>query len=203
MEIAATIPQIFYDLIARVLPGFLFLLMLHFELSGIKVKFIQLTSKNSMAIVLIALVCVVLSYFMGRMLFAVKFYSVEERVKKEYKSKLDKNSISISEMYHRIRIKNATEGFCILKLRAEARMLETSRTGMIYIFIISLSLLLLSKLGLIPSSSQSLLVWGIKLCIPIIMAVAFGKCEWRAWRYYYVNTPVIYKILLETKVESK
>lgn len=205
MKISVTIPQIFYDLIARVVPGFLFLLMLNFELSGTGIEVIQLAaaSNNSMVILLNALVYAVLSYLMGWMLLAFTFFSFEKGVRKEHKSKLSANSPSMSEMYHSIRIENEAVGFRIVKLRAEARMLETSRTGMVYIFVISLGLLLLSRLGSFPLFSQPLWVWGIKLCIPIVLAVAFWKCERRAWNNYYGNIPKNYEILFETKVRKK
>lgn len=205
MKLSVTIPQMFYDLIARVVPGFLFLLMLNFELSGTGIVVIQLatSSSNSMAIILNALVYGVLSYLMGWVLLAFTFGSVEKRTREEHESKLNEDSLSMSEMYHGIRIKSEAVGFRIVKLRAEARMLETSRTGMVYIFVISLGLLLLSKLGLFPSFSQSPLAWGIKLCIPIILAVAFRKCERRTWNNYYGNIPKNYEILFETRVRSR
>jgi hypothetical protein len=205
MKISVTIPQIFYDLIARVVPGFLFLLMLNFELSGTGIEVIQLaaSSSSSMAILLNALVYAVLSYLMGWTLLAFTFCGVGNRVREEHESKLNENSPSMWEMYQSLRIKNEAVGFRIVKLRAEARMLETSRTGMVYIFIISLGLLLLSKLGLFPLFSQSPLAWGTKLCIPIVLAVAFRKCERRMWNNYYRNIPKNYEILFETKVTNK
>lgn len=204
MKLSVTIPQIFYDLIARVLPGFLFLLMLNFELYGTRVEIIQLasSSSNSMAVFLNALVYAILSYFMGWILLAFTFRSFEKRVRKEHESKLNENSPSMLEMYYSIRIKDEAVGFRIVKLRAEARMLETSRTGMVYVFVISLGLLLLSRLGLVPLFSQPYLVWGIKLCIPIVLAVAFWKCERRAWNNYYGNIPKSYEILFETRVRN-
>ena len=205
MKISVTIPQIFYDLIARVVPGFLFLLMLNFELSGTGIEVIQLaaSSNNSMALLLNALVYAVLSYLMGWILLAFTFWSVGNRIRDEHESRLSENSPSMWKMYHSLRIKDEAVGFRIVKLRAEARMLETSRTGMVYIFVISLGLLLLSKLGLFPSFSQSSLAWGAKLCISIILAVAFRRCERRMWKNYYRNIPENYEILFETKVRNK
>jgi len=133
MSISITIPQLFYDLIARVIPGFLFLLMLGFEFSGTKIKVIPSgVLNNSLAVIMLAIVCLVLSYLMGWVLLAFTFLSDEEKTKIHHE-RLEKRIVSIQEMYHRIRIKNEAVGFRILKLRAEARMLESSRTGMIFI----------------------------------------------------------------------
>jgi hypothetical protein len=199
MKISVTIPQVFYDLIARVLPGFLFLLMLSFEFSGAGIEVIQFSSSNSMAIVVNTLVCGVLSYVMGWVLLAFTFCSVEARVREEHESRLDEDAPSMSDMYYKIRIWNEAVGFRIVKLRAEARMLETSRTGMVYIFLISIGLLLLSRLGSLPLFNQPVLVWATKLCIPAILAVAFRKCERRVWNNYYGNIPKNYGILLATR----
>ena len=207
MKVAVTIPQIFYDLIARVVPGFLFLLALNFQLSATGVEVIQLptSSSNSIALVLYALVYGILSYLMGWVLLAFTFGSLRDRIKEKLKSELnlEEDSISISEMYQRVRIKDEAVGFRIVKLRAEARMLETSRTGMLYISAILLGLLAISKLALIPSPDWSRLTWGIRLCVPIVLAVAFRKLERRAWNNYFGNIIINYEILFETRVRKK
>ena len=59
MKLSVTIPQIFYDLIARVLPGFLFLFVLNLELSGPGVGVVAVfppSLDNSMVIVVNTLV---------------------------------------------------------------------------------------------------------------------------------------------------
>jgi hypothetical protein len=202
MKMSVTIPQIFYDLIARVIPGFLFLLLLNLELSGTGIEVIQLAPNNSMTIVLSALVYGILSYLMGWVLGAFTFGSTRDRVKENHESGLDpaKGSISASEMYHRVRIENEAVGFRLVKLRAEAIMLETSRAGIVYIFVISLGLLLLSRLGYYPSLNRSPLEWVTRLCILVVLAVAFRKRESRAWDNYFGRSIINYEILSGTRV---
>jgi 8-oxo-dGTP pyrophosphatase MutT (NUDIX family) len=205
MNISVTIPQIFYDLIARVIPGFLFLFMLNFILSGTKFEVsVSVSSDGSMAILTNAVVYVILSYLAGWMFRAATFGSVRDEVKKEHESKLtlQGNLPSMSKMYQKIRIENEAVGFRIVKLRAEARMLETSRTGMIYITLISLCLLL-GQLVLSTSLKQSPVIWGTKLCIPAVLAIAFRKCERRAWNNYFGNILANYEILFKTNVRNK
>jgi hypothetical protein len=196
---SVTIPQIFYDLIARVIPGFLFLLLLHLELSGTGFEVIQLatSSNNSMAMILSALVYGVLSYLMGWILGAFMFGSTSDKIEKKHKLVKD---LTISEMVHRIRIKNEVVGFRLVKLRAEAKMLETSRMGMVYVLVVSLGLLLLNGLGSLPSLTQSPLDWGIRIGIPLILAIAFRRRESRAWDNYFGRSIIHYEILFETKV---
>lgn len=205
MNISLTIPQMFYDLLARVLPGSLFLFMLNFEFAGTKLelsKLIPISTNNSMAIVLSILVFIVFSYFMGWILLAGTFLSLNKTVRERHESGLNKNSPSLSEMYQRIRIKDESVGFRIVKLRAEARMIETSRSGMFYIFIISFFLLLSSKASLFASINQSSLVWAIKLIVPLIIGIALWKSERRLWNNYYGNIPINYEILFETRVRN-
>jgi hypothetical protein len=204
MKLSVTIPQLFYDLIARMLPGFLFLFMLGFELSGTGTELIPqgVLSSNSIATILMAIVCGILFYLMGWVLRAFTFLSVGEKVKAKYESKA-KNAISISEMYNRIRIENEAVGFRITKLRAEARMLEASRVGMAFVFVISAGLLLLHALALLPMIGQSTLGWGYKLGVPLILAVAFRRCERGAWNRYYDNVTNHYEILFKTRAAKQ
>lgn len=199
MNIFVTIPQLFYDLIARIIPGFLFLFMLGFELSGTGAELIPqgVLSSNSIATILMAIAYGVLFYLMGWVLRAFTFLSVGETVKGKYESKA-KDAIPISEMYNRIRIENEAVGFRITKLRAEVRMLEASRVGMVFVFVISTGLLLLNAPALFPMIGQSALEWGFKLGVPLILALAFRMCEERAWDKYYDNVTNHYKILFKT-----
>ena len=149
---------------------------------------------SSITAILTAITYGVVSYLMGWVLFAFTFWSVEDKVKEKHKPK-DENAASITERYQRIRIDNEAVGFRILKLRAEARMLERSRTGMVFVFVISVGLLLLNQSALLPMFGQSALGWGVKLGVPLILAVAFRKCERLAWDGYYGNIMTNYEIL--------
>lgn len=203
MSIPVTIPQIFYDMIARAIPGFLFLLVLGFEFSGVDADLVPegLLSSGSVTAIMIALVFGILSYLMGWVLHAFTFLSAEGLVRAKHNS--DKSALSSAEKYNRIRIKNEAVGFRITKLRAEARMLETSRTGMVFASLIGASLLVLSRTAWLPIEGQSALGWLCKLAIPLIVATAFWKCERRAWNSYYGSVDSHYNILLEAEAEAQ
>lgn len=202
MQFSVTIPQIFYDLIARMVPGYLFLLMLSYELSGTGVNILSINklSSNSLLIVLFVLSYGVMSYVMGWVLRSLSFLSAEKKVKKVSESDLEfkKITVPISEMYQKIRIKDEAVGFRILKLRAEARMLESSRTGMFYISCIAVTLILLNILDLLPRYNNSVLEWIVKIVIPVILTLAFWRREHHAWENYYGNIFSHYKILFTT-----
>lgn len=141
-----------------------------------------------------------MSYLMGWVLQSFSFLSAEQSIKKEYDSLLDsqKVTLEIREIYDLIRIKNEAAGFRILKRRAEARMLESSRVGMFYVSWISLGLILLNVLKQLPSFDISTLEWIIRVLIPIVLTLGFWKQEQRAWRGYYHNVINHYKILSTT-----
>jgi hypothetical protein len=197
MNISVTIPQMFYDLIARAIPGFLFLVMLGFVLTGTGEASIaaSLSGMNSVTAIVIALAAIVLAYLLGWVLHAFTFLSASSKARAKYESK--KNKLSISDMYNWIRIKDEVVGFRITKLRAEARMLEVSRSGLIYITAIAAGLLALHKLAVLPMDGQSPLGWGVKLGVPLLMAIAFWKLERRAWEKYYGAVGSHYKILFK------
>lgn len=202
MQFSVTIPQLFYDLIARMVPGSLFLIMLSYEMSGTGVytSSVNTFSSDLLSVTLYVLVGGIMSYLMGWVLQSFSFLSAEQSIKKEYDSLLDsqKVTLEIREIYDLIRIKNEAAGFRILKRRAEARMLESSRVGMFYVSWISLGLILLNVLKQLPSFDISTLEWIIRVLIPIVLTLGFWKQEQRAWRGYYHNVINHYKILSTT-----
>jgi hypothetical protein len=199
MKVSFTIPQMFYDLIARVIPGFLFFTLLSLEFIDTESGIISAEKlpDNAIIAILITIAVFIMSYLMGWVLLAVTFFSTEPKIKKEHESKSG-NLVSITEMYHKIRIKNEAVGFRVLKLRAEARMIESSRTGMFLVFVFTVCLLLLNKLYVITTYSHTTLEWVIKLSIPLFLALAFMKIERRTWNNYYGNIVKHYKILFKT-----
>ena len=70
----------------------------------------------------------IICYFVGWLLTAFTWGSYNSKVKNQHIKDLSERTMR--EMYHKIRLANPSEGFRIIKLRAEARMLEASRTGM-------------------------------------------------------------------------
>jgi hypothetical protein len=199
MQFSITIPQIFFDLIARVIPGSLFLIMLSYELSntGIKSPFSANLPSDLIFVTLLVLIGSLMSYLMGWVLQSFSFQSAEKKIEKEYESTLESQKVKLAtrEMYDLIRIKDEASGFRIAKRRAEAHMLECSRAGMFYVSWIAIGLVLLNTLGQLPSSSNSSLEWTIKVFIPIILTFAFWKQERRAWQGYYHSVISHYKVL--------
>ena len=141
MSMIVTIPQLFYDLIARVLPGYLFLIMLRVSLYGTGFSFEQfeiVQSVTSVGAILNGLSLLVVCYFVGWMLRSVSLRGVEHvgvRLLQEGGARPDLSEMATK--FLKIRLKNETVGFRIRKLGAEARMFEASRTGMCLIFFIS------------------------------------------------------------------
>lgn len=203
MNISITIPQIFYDIIARVFPGYIFVFVLKVELLGTGVNITNILdngANNSVDKLLNGIGFLIICYFIGWILNAFTFLSYEEDVKKihEEKLKTKNKSISFYEMYHTIRLKNATEGFRIIKLRAEARMLETSRTGMIIILFCSVCIMFITK----PSFCWNLidisfLIWIGKLILPFVLFIGFRKSEKSAWNRYYGNISSCYELIIK------
>ncbi len=195
MNISVTIPQLFYDLIARAIPGSLFLLMSGLVLLGVKNDLLTSASLtgSSVVVIILAMGFIVLAYMVGWVLHAFTFQSYSSRTRTRYET--DKTALSIAEKYNWIRIKNEVVGFRITKLRAEARMLETSRSGMTYVFLLAVGLILLNKLASFQMEGQSDFLWGIKLGLPLILAIGFRKLEKRSWDKYYANVTSHYQIL--------
>ncbi len=202
MNISVTIPQLFYDFIARILPGFLFLFMLNFELATVNINisdfvFID-SSANSMATFINALGFVVLSYFGGWILSAFIFSDMENFFR-EYCSHNEKtySMYELYDMQHKIRLKSESAGFRIVKLRAEARMLESSAIAMFMTVGITLLLFSLFKLSLTEFYNQSYLTWFFKLIIPLVMAMSFQRLGKKAWDRYFGNVINHFEIIFE------
>lgn len=198
MQVSVTIPQFFYDLIARAIPGFMFLLMVGLISygTGTEVLVQGLLSSSAAAALLLALMGGIFSYLMGWVLYSFKLWSFRKKATDEFAAKVEP---SLSEMYNHIRIEDDNIGFRITKLRAEARMIETLRVGMLYVVLIAGGLWILSATALLPVTGQTLPLWLLKVLVPAILALAFGKLEKEAWDKYCGNVVSHYKILFEEK----
>ncbi|MBX2819787.1 MAG: hypothetical protein KTR29_08905, partial [Rhodothermaceae bacterium] len=114
MNISVTVPQIFYDLIARILPGFLFLVVYQgiFSPLGLALP-VELgdSGSNFVGSLLTGIGYSGICYFVGWVLTAFTLGSKSTAVKRKHTSK---DLIpSMSEMYHEIRLLNSGEGFRI------------------------------------------------------------------------------------------
>lgn len=199
MNMSVTIPQVFYDVIARVVPGFVFLVALNLELSGTGLHVIEqpTSSDNTIAIIFNSFGYCIVCYMIGWVLSALTFCTLRKDIEKKCRNKLHLTDeyISYSEMYQRIRLRNEAAGFRIAKLRAEARMLETSRSGLVYILLIAVGILCVNWCGWIPSFQPSRFERVLRIGVPIVIGSALWKREKPAWENYHVNVYSVYKIL--------
>ena len=203
MNISVTIPQLFYDLIARVLPGFFFLLILKIELLGTGYNFSSIApieGNSSVQSLLNGIGYGITCYFLGWILRAFTFKSSEKRTREKIEEKLrQKNKkSSLYDMYHFVRLQNEGAGFRIVKLRAEARMLEVGRTVSIIMFLISLFLLLATKISLINIMDISAMGWIGKATLPIALIISFLNSERPAWGRYYDNVVRNYELIVKS-----
>lgn len=167
MNLSVTIPQVFYDLIARVLPGFFFFFLFKTVVydTSITINVLKNTgSENFISSLGNGLGYLFIFYLVGWLLHAFTFCSYEKKIKNKFEKKINEEnekkqeSTSFTDMYQILRIINPNVGFRIVKLRAEARMIECTRTGMILLAFLVLSLFLLVKLGVINLTHTSLFI---------------------------------------------
>lgn len=197
MKFAVVVPQLFYDLIARVLPGFFFLLFITYAFPGILGALISSVfpaNSNLVGSLGQGFVYIVLCYFLGLLFFAFTRSSLRESVREKYEK--EGGERSLNSKYQWIRLAHPAAGFRIVKLRAEARMFETTRTAMLVVtaicFVSGLSLLVTHL------RSTGTILWGkcdFVMLAAAVSAFGFRKCEKRAWTYYWRNIRSIYKIL--------
>lgn len=188
------VPQLFYDLIARVFPGFLFLSMICFlsnvltkaiaiQLLSMKIEYLE-TFWGSLYF---GIVYFIFSYYTGWILSILSDmwpfhkYGVDKMLLDQYPQELKKN-------YQKIRLENESVGFRIVKLRAEAKMLEASRTGMC--IMVSLMFLLVIYQYEAIDIKQIFLI-----SIPGILALIFQKSIKSAVDRYTKNIEAHYDLM--------
>ena len=141
-----------------------------------------------------------LCYFLGWLFFAFSSGSKREETKKKYEK--DGDSKSLNAKYQWIRLTHPSAGFRIVKLRAEARMFQATRTGMIAIVGLSVvyiaGVLLFLGPSLWPPEKAFWLRPAAGLLIAGISFYGFGICEGKAWDYYWANVRIVYKALHDT-----
>ena len=210
MRFSVVIPQAFYDLIARVAPGFFFLMVLLLALPR-EVQGVLALGRgpggNAVESLGHGIVYAGLCYFLGWVFLAFRWASKEGPTKSRYeekhglKSESKRNSKSLNYMYQWIRLAHPAAGFRIVKLRAEARMLETSRTAMV----VAAGIIAVCRHGCFLHSCHE---WGsigpaggaciravLGLVLALVAVAAFRRCEEKAWTQYWGNIESVYKLL--------
>lgn len=199
MNVSVTIPQLFYDLIARVIPGFLFLFGLQMQLRslGIPVDYsISSGDGNWFGPLTRGLTFLFLAYLTGWLLSGLILFSKRRSVEKGHESK-HADAPSINRQFQAVRILHPVSGFRVVKLRSEARMLEALRTGLVL-----LTAIVLSSVFATAESSFSL-ESVIRVLLPLAAAAIFYSLEKRAWTTYCGNVTSIYKMVVDENILSK
>jgi len=210
MSVPIVIPQIFYDLIARVLPGYLFLYILGASIYDdvFWIKQLDIGQANYVFVFFFVVGYFIVCYFAGWVLRTISCFFGSVMLKFPVLRKYSINSIddlmelekkkspTINDKYQMIRIKDQTSGFRIVKLRAEARMLEASRNGMIVIIMILISRFIVH---MIVSYDLNMQVFAMEVLILSILAAVFQRALSSAFYNYIRNIDIIYKIIFENK----
>ncbi len=201
MNLAITVPQIFYDIIARVLPGFFFLLFIKIVFIGTNgdvALFGNDNSANFATSLRDGIGYFFLFYLFGWVLHSLTYKSHRKKIRKEHNEKLrknEKNSITIRSMFQELRIINPEAGFRVVKLRAEARMIEATRTGTGILILISALAVILDIFKVHTFSEFIKIELLLKISILIIVYFSLRHIERSRWHRYYDNIPAIYNIV--------
>lgn len=235
---AIAIPQIFYDFIARILPGFFFCVFLFFLLfDAVPADFFASDSRPYETITQIesidssglnktintiekkpikdnvtfitdlfqSLGYLFIFYFIGIVLQNIVFASEG----KKYFSKVDpQKPIDLDDTefyfrYQRIKIHFPEIGFRIVKIRAEARMMEAIRMGIIVCLILSfgimLSLYYTNSYQWRWNSKNIFLVFRFVLIL--LLLIPIFKAEGKYWKRYNDQMVTCYKIIFDVDKE--
>jgi hypothetical protein len=144
---------------------------------------------------------VALSYALGWVFLSFTFLSKRDPMLKKIEE--NSGSKSLDTEYQWIRLSHPPAGFRIVKLRAEARMLEASRTAMIAVILIAIPYAeYLSVVSVISADRTLYVINWIRLIVMLIVAsflcIGFSLREKNAWKNYWGNIHTIYKILHDT-----
>lgn len=190
MNVSLTIPQLFYDMIARVFPGFLFLFMMRVCLVGTFIdpsSIILSGSTTSWGLVLDGIEFMVLCYFAGWSLRGLTWPDLRPDEKKH----------DLKTKFQRIRLQHPEAGYRIVKLRAEAKLLSSSRTGMLITSILALFAWIFHKTEEVSSLSIPHYSWSLRIGLPLLLGIIFYGREKRWWGHYCGNVKKLHKLIIE------
>ncbi|MGD8451501.1 MAG: hypothetical protein PVJ57_06755 [Phycisphaerae bacterium] len=196
MNLAVTIPQLFYDIIARVLPGFLLLFVLDLGLRGTEFainKAWSVQSDSSMAVLFGGFGYLAVCYFCGWLLGACRWPDIEGRIQRRHEPS---DAPSLSTMYQHVRLQHAASGFRLAKLRAEARMLGAARIGLWLAAAAIAVVWALAISGVIQATPIGAAVWALRCALPLAASLAFLGAEPSAWHLYYGNIKSLYHLVI-------
>jgi hypothetical protein len=217
MNMAIAVPQVFYDLIARVLPGFLFLFMMRLWLISLNFDDVQLANiwfnfpDKFLGSLYFVITYFIFSYYMGWILSILSGmkpfykYGVDYMISRHSVKPSKMNNYFLADKYQKIRLENENVGFRIVKLRAEAKMLEASRTGLCFMTVLMfLSFIYdfwqhIEDFHLYFADIIALLGKSLMFLIPLIMALLFEKTIAGAVQMYIGNIEIHYDLMFNEK----
>lgn len=209
MNLSVTVPQLFYDLVARVLPGFYFLLLLNALTydTGMTVQlFTKSGSDNVVTTFGNGLGYFFVFYLVGWLLHAFTIGSKRVETKEKFDDLAgvsDGKVPSFTEKYHFLRAKRPEAGFRLVKLRAEARMLECTRTGMCVMVVLVPVIFVLGRFDIIEVSQIEPGSWLVKFLAPLVIAIGLFILERPAWERYYGGISAIYAVTIDSEAVAR
>jgi hypothetical protein len=210
MKVSIVIPQLFYDLISRILPGILFLSFIMIFMPNVFKQIIIINisgAKNFIDSIGYGVLITIYSYFLGWLFNSLSFISKEDKIFNEKKgdnesitpTKIKERKTLSNKKYHWVRLNNLDAGFRIVKLRAEARMLEAVQFSMILFVLIYLIYIIynafIPAMNIDRDSTQRIMMMITAFIMP---ACFFTGCFFhaeKAWQSYWGNIDIIYDIL--------
>ena len=142
MELGAWIPQIFYDLIGRVLPGAFLLLLsgvLFVDYSGARSLVLFVFKDAGIPLTVVLIVGAIIAYVVGALLGAIGFaFSSREWIRNRARTSIrlelpavDSPHVGLSFMYDSILLREPPTGARLAKLQAERHMCRVLMMGTI------------------------------------------------------------------------
>lgn len=177
VNVAVTIPQIFYDLIARVMPGFFFLKGWE-VIFGQEALAFENSDRNWADVTFSGIAYLAICYLVGWLLASPATVLEARRALKTEEdgfAETDPRQWNIYCKYDWIRMEHPATGFRIVKLRAEHRMMQSSLAGVI-ILLVSLVLFLLyrrlalgAELNLLFSLTRFLVLFAVMTALVVLI----------------------------------
>jgi hypothetical protein len=203
MNISVVIPQLFYDAIARVIPGAVALVLA--EVYG-SIFLISAESKLGQYSLIEALgrgvELAIIAYVIGWILSGLTWPTFHPSDKanappSQESGKSDNGELSSRNKYQWIRLAHPEAGYRIVKLRAEAKMLESIRSAFVLSSIVAIILLVATQLDFSKLKNEAFI---LPLTLMLITSfgsalVIYNRIEREAWNRYTGNIASIYQLL--------
>ena len=145
---------------------------------------ITVQSATSVGNVFEALGYLVLSYFAGWFLRGLRWPNLQPE-----------ESSDFQKMYQRVRLQHPESGFRIVKLRAEARLLEASRTGMWIVGGLALAAWVFRGTQLVAGDSIPHSIWALRVGLPVLVGFVFLSRERGVWAAYRGNVETLHELI--------